>query len=265
MRKLILSLALAVETAAAAVAWTSPRNPAERSTTSAETALRPEAVDRFVSDFDKNIGNDPVAADVIAHDPVFRGRVLDATAKAFAKGGWPAAQNALDAIMLEKQATITRAKLLADDALVVALWSRYLASLRALQDRPAACRFYQTIGRASAEEFAAARDEVQSASRAARTAYFSGVRNLAAGMAPKRPPDDTFAALLEKSTAIGQPLTAAEWAALKKDRHADAPDALLCAASVKFYENILALPENEAAALIRGYWGAWLTELAPPT
>ncbi len=169
-------------------------------------------------------------------------------------------------MMLEKQPVVTQAKLLADDALVVALWSRYLASMRALHDRPSACRHYHTVGQASSTEFVAARREIEAASRAARTAYFSGLHNLAAGTAPKSPSPDTLAALLEKSTALGQPLTMAEWTVIKAGGRTAASDTLLCAANVKLFENILALPEGEAAALIRGYWGAWLLEpRAPPT
>ena len=38
-------------------------------------------VERFVADFDRNIQNVPIAAEIIAHDAAFRKRVIRATAK----------------------------------------------------------------------------------------------------------------------------------------------------------------------------------------
>jgi hypothetical protein len=266
MRKLILSLALLIDAAVAAVVWYPAAAPGGRMAAHAETPPDPEMVERFVAEFDRNIQNDPVAADLIAHDPQFRSRMLRVTASSYSRGGWPAADDALATLMLDKQAVVVRAKLLADDPLVVALWRRYLDSMRALQARPAACRYYHAIGRAPSTAFATARREVVEASRAAQAAYFSGRRNIAAGTAPEPPSPDALAALLDKSTALGRPLTAAEWDAIKAGTRAAVSDAVLCAAQIKFFENILALPESEAAALIRGHWRAWLAEQRePPT
>jgi hypothetical protein len=46
-----------------------------------------KAVESFVAEFDRNIQNVPIAADLVAHDAEFRARVLEATKKAYANGG----------------------------------------------------------------------------------------------------------------------------------------------------------------------------------
>jgi hypothetical protein len=214
--------------------------------------------DRFVADFDQNIQQVPIAASVIARDPEFRARVVRATAEAYARGGWPAADDALDTMMLEKQPEVTWTILHADDAHVVALWSAFLAVMKRLPDKPAACRYYVSGRRARGVSFPSAQAEYRAAVAAANAAYASGARNLANRTAPHFPSLDAAAVLLERSTELGQPYSEAERRALLSRGANDGgglSDSLVCAASIKLFQDVLALPQADAAALIRYQWG----------
>jgi hypothetical protein len=224
------------------------------------------SVDRFVADFDRNIARDQVAAAMIARDPVFRARVVRATTDAYASGGWPAAIDKLDALMVEKEPEILLAKLDADDALLVAVWRGYLETLRALRDRPAACRFYASGKRYRAPELPTAKATFAAASWAALAAFKSGQQNLDSGIVPQLPTEAVADALLEKSTELGEPFTAAEWAALGHGgASSTSTDTLFCAAMIKEYANVLALPEAEAVQIIRYEWGRRLAHAHNPT
>ena len=215
-------------------------------------------VERFVADFDRNIQNVPIAAEIIAHDAAFRKRVIRATAKAYEAGGWNAADDALDAIMIEKQPEVTWTLIHADDHLVVTLWERYLDTMRRLSDKPAACAYYLSGEQAGGVSFPSAGKEYHRVHPASLAAYKSGAANLKAGTAPDLPSEDVVNALLEKSTALGKPYSEAEMIAWTRERAGLAPglsDAAICARAIKIYGNILALPEADAAALICYVWG----------
>lgn len=214
--------------------------------------------DQFVAEFDKNIKRVPIAADVVEHDRDFRARVIAATWEAYSRGDWPAADDALDAMMLAKQPNITWTIIHADDAQLVALWKSYLAVMRRLHDKPATCGYYVSGRRGRGISFPSAETEYRAASAAAYTAYASGERNLARGTAPSLPSPDDAATLLERSTEVGQPYSEVERRALASadtDHVGDSSGALSCAASIKLFENVLALPQADAAAIIRYRWG----------
>jgi len=215
-------------------------------------------LDGFVARFDANIAEDPVAAVVVARDPGFRARVIRATANAFANGGWPAAIDKLDGLMMEKEPEILWTKLNADEDLLVTLWRRYIDTMQALQQRPTLCRFYISGGRYRAAALPSAKAEYRAASRAAVAAFLSGDRNLKAGLAFELLSDEQADALLEKSTAAGVGYTEDEWAALHYVRGMPwrrPSDDLLCAATIKKFRNVVALAPAEAAALVRYTWG----------
>jgi hypothetical protein len=215
-------------------------------------------IDGFVADFDRNIQNAPIEASIVARDPDFRARVISATAEAYANGGWSAANDVLDAMMLEKQPEITWTLIHADDPLVVALWQRYLDAMSRLRAKPGVCRYYVSERRGRDVSFPSARGEYRAAHAAANAAFTSGAKNLNHRTAPQLPSQDAANDLLEKSTALGKPYSEDESAALSlgKVRHErEVSDTVACAAQIKYFENILALPEPEAAALIRYQWG----------
>jgi hypothetical protein len=256
-RMRVYILALALLTAVVAL-WYFGKAPIEATAVAANNPPDPAAVERFIAEFDRNISNAPIAADLVGRDTEFRARVLQTTATAFGNGGWKAADDALSAVMGEKEQVVTWTELHADDALVVALWRRYLAVHRKLQDRPTACRYSLSGNNAGSAAFAVAEHEAIAASKAAQAAYAAGARNLASGAAPELPDADTYEALLVKLTELGKPFSAAEWAAIRGGPRAAVPDSVFCDAQIKFDENLLLLPENEAAALIRGNWGGWI-------
>jgi hypothetical protein len=215
-------------------------------------------IDGFVADFDRNIQNAPIAASIVALDPNFRARVIRATAKAYANGGWSAATDVLDAMMLEKQPEITWTLIHADDSLVVALWQRYLDAMHRLRDKPGVCRYYVSGRRGRGVSFPSAQGEYRAVTGAANAAFASGARNLNHRTAPQLPSQDTANDLREKATVLGKPYSEDEHAALSfgnARQEREVSDSVACAAKVKYLENILALPEPEAAALIRYQWG----------
>jgi hypothetical protein len=215
------------------------------------------SVDRFVADFDNNIAHDKVAAEMVARDPAFRARVLRATADAYASGGWPAAEDKLNSLMSEKAVDVWSAEIDADDAVLVAYSRAYLQVLRRAEDQPATCRLYASGTRFSAQQFPTAKSQLVAESQAMLAAFESGQRNLDAAVAPQMPSAAAAQALLEKSTAVGVPFTAVEWAALKGASGGPGTpetDAVFCSAMIKKYANITALPESEAAQLIRYEW-----------
>jgi hypothetical protein len=224
-----------------------------------------DAKTRFIAEFNENIKRAPIEAAVVAADPEFRSRVLQATADAYGRGGWPAANDVLDAMMREKQPQITWTLIHADDALVVALWRRYGQVVKHLADKPAACRYYTSGSRGRGVTFASAQDEMGAATEAAVAAYASGVGNFEKGHAPEIPSEGVANVLFEKSTTIGASYSELEWAALGHARstHRNVSDDIACSAYIKFYENLLKLSDAEAAQLIRYQWGGWIQARTP--
>lgn len=210
----------------------------------------------FVAQFDHNMQNAPIQAAIVADDPEFRARVLQATADAYANGGWKAANDMLSAMMREKESQITWAVIHADDDLVLALWRSYSDAEHQLADKPAACRLYAT-GNGSSLPIT---DQTRKSYTLKIAAFRSGRANLASGRAPALPSQEVADELLEKSTDIGTPYSKAEWAALdpKHTSKQAASDAVVCSAYTKYDDNMLRLPEPEAAQLIRYRWGGWI-------
>jgi hypothetical protein len=217
----------------------------------------PNAKTRFIAEFNENIQRAPIEAAVIDADPEFRSRVVQATADAYSHGGWPAADDVLDAMMREKQTQITWTMIHADNALVVALWARYGEVIKRLADKPAACRYYTSGNRGRSVSFPSAQAEYLAASAAAAAAFKSGSTNLAGGNVPEIPSEAVANWLFEKSTTIGASYTEDEWTALGHRRapRREVSDSVACAAHIKFYDNLSTLSETEAAQLIRYQWG----------
>jgi hypothetical protein len=218
-----------------------------------------DSIDRFVADFDRNVANDPIMAAVVARDSKFRARVIAQTANAYASGGWPAANDRASQLMNEKGPEVTWAVIHAEDALVVELWRRRLATMRKLVDRPSTCRLYVAGHSANLTSYPSASREFAEARKAATAAYVAGAKRLEEGVAAALPSEVAFDELLDRSTAIGKPFTAEEWSPLRRHTRgqggAEVVDGVYCAAMIKLYENLIAFPESEAATAIRGYWG----------
>jgi ClpA/ClpB-like protein len=220
----------------------------------------PDAKTQFIAEFNENIKRAPIEAAIIAADAEFRSRVLQATTDAYGRGGWPAANDVLDAMMREKQPQITWTLIHADDSLVVALWRRYGEVVKRLADKPAACRYYTSGSRGRGVTFASAQDETGAAKAAALAAYQSGAANLENNHAPEIPSEGVANLLFEKSTTIGTGYTEQEWAALShgRSRSRNVSDETACSAYIRFYANLLTLSDAEAAQLIRYQWGGWI-------
>ena len=130
-----------------------------------------------------------------------------------------------------------------------------------LAGQPADCAYYVGAGRGSTLSLPTQPEEREAALTAAAAAYRSGLANLMAQKAPALPTETAAAALLAKSAALGTAYSEEERAALglgKTSIYRPASDEVACAAKIKLYENVLTLPEAEAAALIRDRWGGWL-------
>jgi len=215
------------------------------------------SVDRFVADFNRNIAEDPIMADVVARDPKFRARAIGQTASAYASGGWPAARDRMSQLMVEKQPDVIWMAVHADDALIVDVWRRYLDTMKKLKDRPASCRLFVTGRSGGVSSLPAAQDEFGAATKAVKAAYLSGVKNLDRGTAPEVPSQANLDELFERYGVSGKPFSLEEWAALRRGLwgQAESDDAAYCAAMIKFHNYVLALPAGEAADAIRAYWG----------
>ena len=222
------------------------------------------SVDRFVADFDRNV-HSPVAAALFAQDPTFHARVVRLTADAYSSGGWPAAIDRFDEMMTEKLPDVFWVENHADDDLMLAYQQRVLATLHKLKDRPGACRYFATGYNYRIGSLPSAQPELEAGAAAARAAYLSGAKNIADGTGPDMPSEAEGDALLEKSTALGKPFTAAEWAALEHrgagNPRKPPPDAMVCAAETKFFENLLTLPRSDAASLARYRTWRWISKL----
>jgi hypothetical protein len=164
----------------------------------------------------------------------------------------------LKALMREKQSQVTWTLIHADDTQLLALWRSYRDIAEQLGDKPAACRYYASGGGESVSKT----DETTASYAAEIAAYQSGAANLASGKGPALPSPEMADLLLEKSTAIGKPYSEAEWAALNRGyspNHAPS-DTVACGAYIKLYQNMLRLPDPEAAQLIRYHRGGWIAD-----
>ena len=208
----------------------------------------------YVAAFDENLKGAPVEAAIIEADPVLRERVLRATSEAFAAGGWNAANDALQALMSAKQREITWTYVVhADDRFVLALWRAYRDVGKALASDPTACRSYLNDGGSAPPHL----DVVKSSAAQEAAAYRSGAANMVNGTAPIIPSDQIARSLFDRATAIGAPYSVAEWnvVAHRAAELRSTPDAVVCAARIKFFDKILSLPDHDAAQLIRYEWG----------
>jgi hypothetical protein len=207
----------------------------------------------YIATFDEHLKGAPVEAAIIEADPALRARVLRATADAFAAGGWDAANDALSALMSDKQSDIAWAYIFnADDQFVVGVWRAYRDVGKVLAGNPKVCRSYLSDGGDAPPDIAS----VKLAAVRKAAAYRSGVANLTRGMAATIPSDQTARSLYDRAMASGAPFSATEWnvVAPQAGKLPGAPDAVVCAAKIKFFDKILSLPDHDAAQLIRYKW-----------
>jgi hypothetical protein len=207
----------------------------------------------YIATFDEHLQRVPVEAAIMRSDPGLHDKVVRATSEAFATGGWDASSDALYALMGDKRSEITWTYVFnADDQFLPPLWSTYRDVGKALAGDPAACRSYLN-GRGSAPPDLPG---VKLATTQKAAAYKAGIANLANGKGPGIPSDQVGWPLYDRAMAIGVPYSADEWnfIAQKARDTRDTPDAVACAARIKFFDKVLSLPDHDAAQLIRWYW-----------
>jgi hypothetical protein len=214
----------------------------------------------FIATFDEHLKRAPVEAAIIEADPVLREQVLRATADAFATGGWDAANDELHTLMSAKAQQIEWTYIvLADDQSLLAVWRAYRDVGKALAANPAACRSYLADGGRAPPNT----QGLKSAADQKAAAYRSGAANLVKGMAPIFPSDQVARALFDRAMASGPTFSVAEWNVVthKTAGLPNPPDAVVCAAQIKFFDKILSLPDRDAAQLIRYEWGPAIARL----
>lgn len=196
----------------------------------------------FERNFDRNLAHDRLAASLAQRDPDLRMLLLARTQAAYDRGGWRAAQAALDI------ALTTELEVHADDEHVLAVPRATLRVLRALERRPAACKAFLLAG-ARSDDFSDARLELDELVAAYRAAIQNGFDRKRQGVGWTAPGELAVVADERSLVLRPQALTRAELRA-----HADYLDgdaASYCGGSIKRLTNLLAKEAPDAARIQR--------------
>jgi len=205
-----------------------------------ERLVRPTAFERT---FDDNLQGYPFAASMAAQDPSLRDMLLYRTEAAFNKGGWIAANKALD-IALGSEIEVY-----ADDEHINAITRAEAALLRDLEHKPLACRAFLYAG-GMADELLQAKPDDTILRFAHRAALRNGFDRRMSGIRWSRPDYDELVDVL-RDLARGPvvPLTVAEIKA--RANYIDGDPGLVCSAAIKETGNLTALGDAEAARVKR--------------
>jgi hypothetical protein len=193
----------------------------------------------FERAFDDNIAHVPLAASIVGRDARLRDTFIRQTEQAFNKGGWTAANRALQTSL------VSEVEIYADDAHIRALGRAQLEVLLKLQDNPAACKAYLLAG-ASQSEYRELAAEFTKLELTHRAAIENGFDRRTSGIKWPKPSDEE---IYDADQRLGRgpvaQLTEAEWRAEAKYLDGDAE--LLCSAAVKKARNMLAMDDPDAA------------------
>jgi hypothetical protein len=193
----------------------------------------------FERTFDENMSHAPFAASIARRDPNLREIFLRQTERAFSKGGWRAANRALQLSL------VTQLAVYADDKHINTITRATFAVLLKLQDQPLACKTYLLAGAPNHDSLDVGHEiaEVASAERSAEDNGFNRKRE---GVRWTEPNDqqinNVFAYLRRGPIDV---LTPAELAA--EANYLDGDAQLTCSGSIKEHRNLLAMRESDAA------------------
>jgi len=205
-----------------------------------ERLIRPTPFERT---FDDNLKGYPFAAEMVARDPSLRDLLLYRTETAFNKGGWIAANKALDI------ALATEVQVYADDEHINAITRAEAALLRDLANKPLACRAFLFAGGMADELLQAKPDDdiLRSADRAALRNGFD--RRMSGVLWDKPAYTDVVNAWQALARGPVAPLTGPELIA--DANYIDGDPQLACNAAIKEDQNLMALSDAEAARIKR--------------
>lgn len=196
----------------------------------------------YERNFDRNLAHYPLASSLAQRDPELRKVLLRETEAAYDKGGWRAANAALDI------ALGTRLQVYADDEHIVAIQSATLRVLYRLRATPADCKAFLLTGSRS-DDFPNARPELNERVAAGRAAISNGFERRSQGIS-WTPPSNNSSLRDDRALALHpQPLSRAELQALEDYTDGDATQ--YCNGSIRRLENLLSRPPKEAARIAR--------------
>jgi hypothetical protein len=193
----------------------------------------------FEATFDENLARFPLAASIASQDSGLREIFLRRTEAAFARGGWVAANKALN-ISLAAEVEVY-----ADDAHINAITRAEFALLRDLESKPLACRAFLFAG-GMADELLQARPDDQLVWLAHRAALKNGFERRLRGIGGTRPEAKNIAEVMRflHHGPIAA-LTPAEYAA--EANYLDGDPDLACSAAIKEAQNLIAMDAADAA------------------
>lgn len=198
--------------------------------------LRPSWFERT---FDEHLAHFPLAASLAARDPRLREIFLQQTEEAFNKAGWRAANGAL------RSSLASEVEIYADDEHINAISRAMLPVLLKLKSRPLLCKSYSLAG-AGRNEFRQAAREIEQLGMAHLAAAENGFNRKTRGNNWTKPSDREFIDISgQLSRGPVEMLTQAELKA--EANYLNGEPELLCSASIKRQENLLAMDSYDAA------------------
>jgi hypothetical protein len=192
----------------------------------------------YERNFDRSLSGNALAASIARRDPGLREIFLHQTEPAFNKGGWRAANAALD------MSLAANVLVYADDEHIVAVRRAYLVVFEKLKDAPAACKAFALAG-SRKDEFPDARQEIDALVAAEHAAEENGIDRRLHGVKWIRPSQEQVLTIWQSITMDPDPMSTAEIEATAKYTEADAQ--AYCSGSIKFTRNLLAREIGAAA------------------
>ena len=196
----------------------------------------------FERNFDSNISNYPLAASIAKQDPNLRKIMLRESEAAYNKGGWRAANAALDVVLS------ANLEVNADDEHVLATSRATLVVLNRLKGNPSACKAFLLTG-SRGDDFPSAGREMDELAATIRAAEENGFNRKKTGVNWIKPGDKEMLDNYRSVDLGPERLSAAELDALAKD--ADGDDELYFSAWIKRLKNLLSRCRSEAAYIER--------------
>jgi hypothetical protein len=178
-----------------------------------------------------------------SRDPALREIFLRQTEAAFNRGGWVAANKAL------QMSLATEVEVYADDAHINAITRAESVLLHALENKPLACRAFLFAG-GMADDLLQAQPDDALVGSAHRAAMENGFERRMNGISWTRPDDqETVDVMRNLSEGPIAALTGAELTATTK--YLDGAPELACSAAIKQSSNLMAMHDGDAARVRR--------------
>jgi hypothetical protein len=193
----------------------------------------------FERTFDEHLGRFPLAASMASRDPALREIFLRRTEAAYNAGGWVEANKAL------QMSLATEVEVYADDEHINAITRTELVLLHDLENRPLACRAFLFAG-GMADDLVPAKPDDTLLASAHRAAMENGFERRMNGARWAKPDDQqTIDVMRYLDQGPIAALTGAELTATTK--YLDGDPQLACSAAIKQSQNLMAMPDGEAA------------------